>query len=119
MSSLRLSKWMLVAVAMAGLSSVAAAQDRYGRYYQRDGRSDFREDARDLRYDYAKVDRLRADLARDQWRLEAAWRSGRRWEAEQIRRDMARDQARLEFLLRDIRHDRRDIDHDRWERGYR
>ena len=62
---------------------------------------------RDLRHDYAQADRLRADIARDQYRLEEAQRRGHWREAEAIRRDLDRDQRALAALDRDIRQDRR------------
>jgi hypothetical protein len=62
--------------------------------------------AEDLRHDYARVDRLRADMARDQYRLNEDIRCGRREAAARDRRDLARDQRALDYQLRDIRHDR-------------
>lgn len=67
---------------------------------------------RDLRIDYARVDRLRADIAHDQWRLDQDIRAGRRRAAYRDERDLERDQQALNALLRDIHHDRRDLRHD-------
>ncbi len=72
---------------------------------------------RDLRHDYAKSDRLRADIARDQARLNEAYRRGRWREAERIRRDLDKDYRKLDALNRDIRHDQRDRQYDRGNNG--
>ena len=63
--------------------------------------------------DYARVDHLRASIARDQYRLNEDARCGRRGAAERDRRDLARDQRALDYQLRDIHHDRRDLYWDR------
>jgi hypothetical protein len=85
----------------------------YGdRYYQR---QDVREDYRDLRNDYAQVARLRADIARDRFRLKQALTYGDEWQASRIASDLARDQRALNALLADIAHDHRDIRHDERE----
>lgn len=101
---MRYSKWFVwlalaAAVALPGASTLSA-QDRYGRDY-------YRERA-DLRSDYRDVNRLRADIERDQWRLNEALRCGRRGEAARIARDLDRDRARLRAQYRDIYRDRRD-----------
>ena len=90
--------WLALAAGIA----LTGASSAYGQGYYRD-----------LRHDQERVERLRADIARDQWRLNEALRSGRRWEAERISRDLARDQRALDAQLRDIRRDR----HYAW--GYR
>ena len=104
--------------------SIGAAPRYYApeapyRYYQR---QDLREDYRDIQHDYAQVDRLRADIARDRYQLQQAWQSGDEWQASRIARDLARDQRALDALLQDIARDRRDIRRDREEiyrqRGY-
>ena len=102
---MRYSKW-LVCLALAGGmalpgASTLSAQDRW-------------RDRQDLRYDYGNVNRLRADIARDQWRLNEAIRCGRNWEADRISRDIARDQRALDFQYRDIHRDRRDLRRDYW-----
>ena len=76
-------------------------------------RQDLREDYRDLRVDRIQVNRLRADIARDQVRLNENIRFGRDRAAAQDARDLARDQRALDALLRDIRHDRVDTYRDR------
>jgi len=44
---------------------------------------------------YGHADRLRADIARDQWRLNEAVRCGRSREAARIARDLAHDRQEL------------------------
>ena len=73
-----------------------------------------RREREDLRHDYAQSERLRADIARDQARLDEAYRRGRWQEARAIRRDLDRDYVKLNALHRDIRQDQRDL---RYERG--
>ena len=64
--------------------------------------------------------RIRADIERDQWRLDRDMRYGNWRAVEADRRDLARDQWALDALLRDVRHDRRDIERDnRYGYGYR
>ena len=82
------------------------------RSYQR---QDLREDYRDIQRDYAQVDRLRADIARDRYQLHEALEDGDEWRASRIARDLARDQRALDALLRDIARDHRDIRHDEQE----
>jgi hypothetical protein len=84
-------------------SGSAFAQDRY-------------YDRQDLRRDYAQANRLRADIARDQYRLDQAQRRGDWRKAEAIRRDLDRDRRALAKRDRDIRHDRRDL---RYDNGWR
>ena len=108
---------LTAAAALPGASSLAAQQRYYGQpTYQE--RADLRSDYRDLSHDWERVNRLRADLARDEWRLREALRYGRRWEAERISRDIARDRRLLDAQLRDIRRDRNDINRDRRYLGY-
>ena len=119
------NKWMAGLALVAGLAvpgaSTLMAGDRWDdrdiRHDQRDVRSDYR----DLGGDYRQVERLRADMARDQYRLNEDFRCGRRWAVASDERDLARDRHALEAYDRDIRHDRRDIDHDRRDlhRDYR
>ena len=77
-----------------------------GRDYQR---QDLRHDYRDLSGDYARVNAMRADIARDRTRLNEDIRCGREAAAARDATDLARDQRALEAQLRDIRHDQRDI----------
>lgn len=108
---------------LAPLALLAAApifaQNYYGyngdRYAQH---QDLRGDYRDVHHDYARVDRLRNDVARDQYRLNEALRRGDERAAGRIARDMARDQRRLYALHADIDRDQRDIHHDQ-RRMYR
>jgi hypothetical protein len=69
---------------------------------------DIRNDQRDLPRDYARVERMRADLARDQWRLNQDIRYGRRRAAAADAADLASDRRALDAQIRDIRRDRRD-----------
>jgi hypothetical protein len=110
MRTSKFSTWIFAGAALAFSGGLAVAQNRYWEA------QDLREDHRDLRHDYAEVDRLRADIARDQYRLNEARFYGNRGEANRIARDIARDQAKLDALLRDIAHDRRDIRSDERER---
>ena len=82
-------------------ASTLSAQQPYGR---------------DMSRDYANVDRMRADIGRDQWRLDEAIRCGRSGEAARIARDLARDQRALDYQLRDIRRDRAGARYDRQDR---
>jgi hypothetical protein len=99
---------------LAGLAVGAAAtlsahdwDDEWrGRDYQR---QDLRHDHRDLSGDYARVNAMRADIARDRARLNEDIRCGREAAAARDAADLARDQRALEAQLRDIRHDQRDI----------
>jgi hypothetical protein len=100
---------LFLAAGLAFTATAAMAQDRYGYDYDRYERQDLREDHRDLRKDYAQVDRLRADIARDQYRRNEALRWGNRREANRIGRDISRDQRALNALLRDIARDRGDM----------
>ena len=72
-------------------------------------RQDLREDYRDIQNDYAQVARLRADIARDRYRLNEALEDGNEWQASRIAADLARDQRALAALLADIDRDHRDI----------
>jgi hypothetical protein len=77
-----------------------------GRDYQR---QDLRHDYRDLSGDYARVNAMRADIARDRTRLNEDIRCGREAAAARDATDLARDQRALEAQLRDIRHDQREF----------
>ena len=78
---------------------------------------DMHNDRRDLRQDYARVDRMRNDIARDRARLNEYIRCGRSQAAAEQARDLARDQHRLDAQLRDIRRDRRDLSRDNYYYG--
>ncbi len=77
---------------------------------------DVRHDQRDLRHDYTRVDRMRADIARDRARLDEDIRCGRSGAAAADARDLARDQRALDSQLRDIHRDRQDL---RYDYGWR
>ena len=67
---------------------------------------------RELRHDYAKADRLRTDIARDEWRRNEDLRRGRLRAAERESRDIARDERALRHEMRDIERARRDLRRD-------
>jgi hypothetical protein len=106
-------------VIFGGAPGYYGSQAEAYRYYQR---RDLHEDYRDIQNDYAQVDRLRADIARDRYQLHEALEAGDEWRASSIARDLARDQRALDALLRDIARDHRDIRRDQQElnqnRGY-
>ena len=91
-------------MALSGAPALSAQQP-YGRYMVRD-RRDPGGDYRGVGRDYANVDRMRADIARDEWQLHETIRCGRSSDAARIARDLARDQQALDYQLRDIRRDR-------------
>ncbi len=95
---MRFSKYLFLMALAVGAVTNLSAQDRWER--------------RDLNHDYARAERIRADLSRDQYRLNEAVRCGRYGEADRIRRDMYRDQRALDSQMRDIRHDQRELRHD-------
>jgi hypothetical protein len=76
-----------------------------------------RSDSREIRHDYAAVERLRAEIARDEWRLNEDIRRGRRHAIRQDRRELERDQRALDSLLYDLQRDRREMYRD--SREYR
>ena len=100
---------MLASLAL--FAGFAMAQDPYWNL-----RRDIHNDRRDLRYDYARVDRMRNDIARDRVRLNEDIRCGRSQAAAEDARDLARDQRALNAQLRDIRRDRLDLRRDYYER---
>jgi hypothetical protein len=104
---MRNRKWLagLALVAgMAGAPALSAAEP----YWQngRDSRNDYRSDYRDLARDYSRIDRLRADIARDRARLDEDIRCGRTREARRDAEDLARDQRMLNAMRREVRYDR-------------
>ena len=110
---MRYTRVMVLAAMAAGIvfsAGTARAEDYYRDY--RENR-DIRNDRRDLRHDYSNVDRLRAQIAADRYRLNEDLRYGRRWAARADQRALDRDQRILDNQLRDIHHDRRDLYWDR------
>jgi hypothetical protein len=105
-----LARFGLLAGLMVGAVATLSARDWdddwRGRDYQR---HDLRHDYRDLRGDYARVNAMRADIARDRTRLNEDIRCGREAAAARDAADLAHDQRALEAQLRDIRHDQGDI----------
>ena len=96
-----------LAVGAAGTLSARDWDDSWhGRDYQR---QDLRHDYRDLSGDYARVNAMRPDIARDRARLNEDIRCGREAAAARDAADPARGQRALEAQLRDIRHNQNDI----------
>jgi septal ring factor EnvC (AmiA/AmiB activator) len=93
----------------------AAAPQRPYWVDRQERRQDLREDYRDVQNDYAQVERLRADIARDRYRLNEALENGNEWQASRIAADLARDQRALAALQADIDRDHRDIRRDQRE----
>jgi hypothetical protein len=125
----KLFAWLALAAGMAlSGASTLSAQDWRGIQQRRDVRNDFRDTLRDYpRYDrfdrgpvnvdLVNIDRMRADVARDQARLQEAIRCGRSGEAARIAADLARDQRALQAQMRDVRYDRRDAYSDAYNNG--
>ena len=93
-------------MALSGASTLSAQDWR-----------DTRNDRQDLRRDYNRVDRMRADVARDRARRNEDIRYGRQSAAARDAADLARDQRTLDAQVRDIRSDQRDLRSDynrRW-----
>ncbi len=80
---------------LAAGTTTASAQDWRYRTAER----------QDLRYDYRRVDEMRAHIARDRACLDEDIRCGRQAAAARDAADLARDQRALQFQMRDIRHD--------------
>lgn len=118
---MRYTKWFAGLALVAGFSATTlAAQDwRYAPAQ----RSDVRSDYRDIDHDYDRVARMRADIARDQARLNEDIRCGRSQAAARDAADLARDQRALQAQTRDIRSDRndirRDVNRDSYRSSYR
>ena len=111
MKQFRILTWLTLAAGMAVTgTSTLSAQDL--RDIHRD-RQDLRADYRDINHDYTRVNGMRADIARDQARLNEDIRCGRAGTAAREAQDLARDQRALDAQLRDIRHDRFDASRDR------
>ena len=100
---------LLVGLAVGAAATLSARNwddSWHGRDYQL---QDLRHDYRDLSGDYARVNAIRADIARDRARLDENIRCGREAAAARDTADLAGDQRALDAQLRDIRHDQRDI----------
>jgi hypothetical protein len=105
--------WMALAVAVPGASTLLA-QSRYsdGRDVRED-RLEVRRDYRDAAQDRSAIERLRAEVARDQWQLNEDARRGRRFAAAQDARELARDQRDVRNLMDVRQHDQVDLNRDR------
>jgi hypothetical protein len=114
MKSFRNFAWLALAagVALTGTSTLMA-QERYDRRDLRNDRFDVRQDVRDVNQDYVATNRLKADISRDQVKLNCDIRDGRQFAAAADARDLARDQNSLRAYQGDIQHDRQDIARDR------
>jgi hypothetical protein len=73
---------------------------------------DIRHDQRDINRDYDRLNRMRADMAADQARLNEDIRCGRSNAAARDAQDRARDQRAYNAQARDIRHDQNDVRRD-------
>ena len=100
---------LAVGMALSGASSLSA-QDWRDRAYDR------AYDRQDIRHDYNRIDRMRADIARDRARLNEDIRCGRQSAASRDAADLARDQRALDAQLRDVRHDQRNLRSDYFRR---
>jgi hypothetical protein len=86
---MKYTKFFALAALAAGMAFPAAAQDR------------------DLRGDYARVNRMQADISRDRARMNEDIRYGRSAAAARDAADLARDQRALDAQMRDIHRDQR------------
>ena len=111
---------LAVGLGLAGASAVSA-EERRGDW--RDGgwgyRQDLRGDYRDLHVDHERAERLRAEIARDRWRLDEDLRCGRDGAARRDAAELARDERELRALGRDMYRDRRDVERDQYRNGWR
>ena len=106
-------KLKLVPILLLAGSSLFA-QDYRGYYGNRyDQRQDVRDDRRDLRSDYGQLNRMRADVSEDRYRLNDAIARGDQGAASRIAGDLARDQRALDAQQADINRDHRDVREDR------
>jgi hypothetical protein len=104
---------LTAAMAVMGATTLTAA-DRYDAYRDRgDFRQDYRQDNRDMGYGYARVNGLRAQIARDEARLREDIRCGRNWAAERDAQELARDRWALDAQFRNLRRDQGDRYYDR------
>ena len=106
----RYSKVLAIAAVVTGVTLGA------GVLKAEDGYWDSRHDRRDLRQDYRQSERLRDDIARDQWRRNEDLRWGRYGDAYREQRDIEHDRRQLRKRTRDIHRDQRDLYQD--YRGY-
>lgn len=101
-------RYLILTTAALGLAQ--------GSLFAADGYWDRLHDRNDLRHDYARVDRQNADIHNDLYRRNEALEHGNYGAASRIQADINRDRAARDRQVRDIRHDRRDLYRDRWER---
>lgn len=99
--------------ALPGAATLSAQDWRSMFQNNHDVRSDYRGISNIQHGDRVKLDRMRADVARDQARLQEAIRRGRSAEAARLAADLARDQRALDAQLRDVQHDRNNGHDDR------
>ena len=91
---------------MAAGMALSAAPTLSAQTFQ--DRHDLRNEFRPTRRDQLRIDRLRAEIALDQARLNEAIRRGRTWQASRLAAQLARNQQALRLELRDVRYDRAD-----------
>jgi hypothetical protein len=103
---MRHSKWFTWIALAAGVAASGASTLSAQTFPTYRDQRELRNDYRDMAQDHANIDRLRADIAHDQLRLNEAIRCGRSAEAAHIAADMARDRQKLDYQLRDIRRDK-------------
>jgi hypothetical protein len=93
---MKYSRWIAGSALAAGMAfpgaTALSAQTWRADSYNRDGGERW-EQRRDLRHDYARVEAMRADIARDQARLNEDIRCGRERQAARDAADLARDSA--------------------------
>ena len=94
---MKYTKFFGLVIAAAAMALPAAAQDW-----------------RDMNHDYARVNRMQADVARDRARLNEDIRCGRSNAAARDAADLARDQRALAAQQREIRHDQRNAYYRDW-----
>ena len=99
---MKYTKWfaglaLAIGMSITGTSTLSAAEP-YGRnaYWDR----------QDMKSDYSRIARLRAEIAADRARLREDMRYGRQWQVRRDREELARDQRMLDALLRQTQYNR-------------
>jgi hypothetical protein len=105
----RIARNILIAVGLAGLAGTPALFA-----------GDFAYDRYNLRHDHSQLRALDADIRADQFRLREDLEHGRYRDADRTRADLSRDYRQRDRDLREIRHDRRDLHANEYDRyGWR
>ena len=92
---MRYTKWFAGLALAVGLGATTLSAQDWNTY-------------RDISRDHNRIAAMRADMARDQARLNEDIRCGRSAQARRDAADLARDQRALNAQVRDVRHDERD-----------